>query len=126
MVLPVESLEHAPAPAASSRSHGIVIAVLPDGRFLQCSECKLRVRFPDAAQYGVTAKQFEFHPCGSTARRLIILKYEYKVPVMASCARCQRKFFTPSSPYVRDIVGSGQYLATKFDEHHCVQTVEVT
>src|ERR1700719_840696 len=127
MVLPVESLEHVPSSSSSSsRSHRITIVVSPDGRFLQCGECKLRVRFPDAARYGATAKQFESHPCGSTARRFIILKYEHKVPVMASCGRCQRKFFTPSSPYVRNIVGSGQYLVTKFDEHHCEPAEEIT
>jgi hypothetical protein len=120
MVLPVERVEHAPFPSSSSsRCHRIGIVVLPEGRVLQCSECKLRVRFPDASEYGVTARQFESHVCGAAPRRLIILKYEHNVPAMAACARCLRKFFTPSSPHARDVLASGHYLASKFDLHQC-------
>jgi hypothetical protein len=39
--------------------------------------------------------------------------------VLASCAHCQRKFFTPSSTFVGDAIGAEQYLATKFELHRC-------
>jgi hypothetical protein len=29
-------------------------------------------------------------------RNFVVLRYEGKVPTMASCAKCQRKFFTPA------------------------------
>jgi hypothetical protein len=31
-----------------------------------------------------------------TDRSFVVLNYQGKVPAMASCAKCQRKFFTPS------------------------------
>lgn len=51
-------------------------------------------------------------------RRFVVLKCVYKVPALASCARCQRKFFTPKA-YDRDPVGAVQYLIRKFDLHKC-------
>ena len=51
-------------------------------------------------------------------RNFIVLKYEGKVPVMAGCERCQRKFFTPAT-YSGDAVGAQQYLFSKFDRHNC-------
>jgi hypothetical protein len=49
----------------------------------------------------------------------VILKY-YKdsVPSMASCTKCQRKFFTPST-FRRDPALAGQYLLEKFAQHTC-------
>jgi hypothetical protein len=29
-------------------------------------------------------------------RSFVVLRYEGKVPTMASCTKCQRKFFTPA------------------------------
>jgi hypothetical protein len=49
---------------------------------------------------------------------LVILKYVNKAPSLASCAKCQRKFFTPNT-YFTDPVGAEQYLLDKFDRHHC-------
>jgi hypothetical protein len=37
---------------------------------------------------------------------------------MASCQKCQRKFFTPTS-YSDDPVGAQEYLSSKFDRHAC-------
>jgi hypothetical protein len=102
----------------SFSSHRISILVSPAGRFLVCRDCKLSFDFPDGARYGATAKRFEFHSCGSSERRFVIVRYEGKVPVMAACAKCEHKFFTPST-FARDPIGAEQYLANKFDLHRC-------
>ena len=41
-----------------------------------------------------------------------------KIPAMASCSHCQRKFFTPNS-YCNDPTGAAQYLLGRFDVHQC-------
>jgi hypothetical protein len=51
-------------------------------------------------------------------RTLIILRYEGEVPAMASCAQCQRKFFTPPT-FLRDRIEAERYLLNKFDQHEC-------
>jgi len=51
-------------------------------------------------------------------RDFVILKYQNKVPAMASCAKCLRKFFTPAT-YSRDPLGAKEYLLSKFDRHDC-------
>jgi hypothetical protein len=51
-------------------------------------------------------------------RRFVIVRYEGKVPAMASCAKCQRKFFTPAT-YARDSDEADVYLRRKFDLHSC-------
>ena len=92
---------------------------VPSGPFLVCRDCKLSFQFPDGMKYGAIAKQFEFHSCGSTERHFAILKHKGKVPAMASCANCQRKFFTPSRTCECDPIGAEPYLANKFDLHRC-------
>jgi len=99
--------------------HRISILMSPAGRCLQCRDCSLSFDFPDGAPYGLVAKQFEFHSCGSSARRFVIVRYEDKIPVLASCAKCEHKFFTPSSTFARDPIGAEQYLVAKFDLHRC-------
>ena len=42
-------------------------------------------------------------------RNFIVLRYEGKVPAMAGCEKCQRKFFTPT-PYYGDAVAAQEYL----------------
>jgi len=42
---------------------------------------------------------------------------------MASCAKCQLKFFTPET-FARDAVGAEEYLARKFDVHDCPAEIE--
>ena len=49
---------------------------------------------------------------------VIVLRYENQVPSMASCSKCQYKFFT-SSTFRRDRVGAELYLLDKFDQHEC-------
>jgi len=51
-------------------------------------------------------------------RKFVILRYEGKVPAMASCAKCQRKFFAPTT-YWGDPLGAQEYLLGKFDVHEC-------
>ena len=106
------------ASSSLSPCHRISILMSPLGRFLVCRDCKLSFQFSDGAQYGVIARQFEFHSCRSSERRFVIVRNE-KVPVMASCSKCERKFFTPTSTFERDAVGAEQYLAHKFDLHWC-------
>ena len=48
----------------------------------------------------------------------IVLRYVNKTPCLASCAKCQRKFFTPNT-YYNDPGGAEQYLRDKFDLHNC-------
>jgi hypothetical protein len=49
----------------------------------------------------------------------IVLKYVNKTPALASCGKCQRKFFTPNS-YFNDPFGAEEYLRGKFDLHDCL------
>jgi hypothetical protein len=51
-------------------------------------------------------------------RKFVILRYQSKVPAMAGCAKCQRKFFTPST-FSLDPLGAEWYLLSKFDLHGC-------
>ena len=51
-------------------------------------------------------------------RCFVILQYVDKVPSMASCAKCQRKFFTPTT-FRLDPIGAEEYLRFKFDLHKC-------
>jgi hypothetical protein len=48
----------------------------------------------------------------------VVLKHQGKVPAMASCTKCQRKFFIPAT-FSRDPVGAAEYLRSKFDAHRC-------
>ena len=51
-------------------------------------------------------------------RKFIVLRYEGKVPAMAACEKCKRKFFTPAT-YARDAIGAEEYLFGKFNHHDC-------
>jgi hypothetical protein len=53
-------------------------------------------------------------------RSFVILKNINKTPSLASCSKCQRKFFTPNS-YYSDRIGAELYLQEKFDLHRCEQ-----
>jgi len=55
---------------------------------------------------------------GMAERNFILLRREGKVPAMAGCEKCQRKFFTPAI-YSRDAVAAQDYLFSKFDRHDC-------
>jgi hypothetical protein len=77
-------------------------------------------------EFRAIAKNFESHLCFPSFRsprwhtdsRFVIVRYEDKVPAMASCIKCERKFFTPAS-LARDAVGAEKYLGQKFDAHQC-------
>jgi hypothetical protein len=49
---------------------------------------------------------------------VIVMKYRDQVPSMASCAKCQYKFFTPSD-FRGNCRGAELYLLDKFDLHEC-------
>jgi hypothetical protein len=135
-------------PASSSlppSPHRIGILMCPVGRFLECKDCELSFEFPDGAQFDAVAKQFQSHLCGPpirisdwliekivkdgapvpnrSERRFVIVRYESKVPAMASCAKCERKFFTPTT-LARDAIGAEEYLVRKFDVHDCPAEIE--
>ena len=52
-------------------------------------------------------------------RTFRILAYVDKILSMASCNKCQRKFFTPDGMFRRDPVGTEEYLREKFVQHQC-------
>jgi hypothetical protein len=59
-------------------------------------------------------------------RNFIVLRYyEGKVPAMAGCEKCQRKFFTPTI-YSCDAAGAQEYLFSKFDHHNCDESQRKT
>jgi hypothetical protein len=51
-------------------------------------------------------------------QQFVILKKLGEVAVMAGCARCGRKFFTPSTLFP-DAFGAEEYLRGKFEIHDC-------
>jgi hypothetical protein len=51
-------------------------------------------------------------------RSFVVLRDEGKVPTMASCTKCQHKFFTPAQ-FAGDAVIGERYLTHKFDLHRC-------
>jgi hypothetical protein len=132
-----------PASSSPPPPHRIGIVMSPVGRFLQCRDCQLSYTFPDAIKFGAIAKQFGSHLCisplrfsgwrirnsipdkpvPSSERGFAILRYEGKVPAMASCAKCERKFFTLAT-FARDAVGAAEYLGQKFDLHVCTEIEE--
>jgi len=109
--------------------HRIAILMSPVGRFLQCRDCQLSFTFPDGAQFGTIAKQFGSYLCSSPirvsgvliGRHFVIVRCEGKVPAMASCAKCDRKFFTPTT-LANDAIGAEEYLGRKFDVHECEES----
>lgn len=57
-------------------------------------------------------------------RAFVILKHGTdNVPSMESCAKCQRKFFTPNA-LRRDPALAEQYLLEKFTQHACPKETE--
>jgi hypothetical protein len=48
-----------------------------------------------------------------------VLKYRDKTPILAACARCQLKFFTPSE-MMNDWMAASDYLWKKHYTHQCV------
>jgi hypothetical protein len=52
-------------------------------------------------------------------REFKILVYVDKVPSMASCTKCHRKFFTPRWTFPHDPRGAELYLMERFMQHRC-------
>jgi hypothetical protein len=52
-------------------------------------------------------------------REFVVLRSAGKVPMMAACTRCGRKFFTPST-VKRDVLAAQAYLEEKFARHACL------
>lgn len=115
-------------------SHRICIVMSADGRRLRCRDCLLSFSFPFGAQYDEVAKEFQMHECRfpsripphadivtarkETDRHLVMLRYEGRVAVMASCARCELKFFVPTT-LSRDALEAEAYLVQRFAAHRC-------
>ena len=112
-------------------AHRIGVPMSPAGRFLKCKDCLVCFDFPDGEQYNAVAGQFESHLCGSQAQRvsragrdrsLVFLRYQARVPVMASCAKCNLRFFTLTK-VSRDRFGADEYLLRhNFHEHECEES----
>jgi hypothetical protein len=47
-------------------SHRVAILMAAEGRFLECLNCRLRIRFSAGTQYEVIVRQFDSHLCGSS------------------------------------------------------------
>jgi hypothetical protein len=45
--------------------HYVGILMCPNGRFLECINCRLRIVFPEGAPFDTISKQFASHPCSS-------------------------------------------------------------
>ena len=77
------------------------------------------------ARYGVMSptqsegKRFvKMHAPCSLERTFVILKRVNRVPSLAACSSCQRKFFTLAT-YHDDPARAEQYLYEKFVMHRC-------
>jgi len=55
----------------------------------------------------------------SQHHEFVVLRSAGTVPIMAGCARCGRKFFTPSS-VKREALVAQAYLEEKFARHACL------
>ena len=92
-------------------------------QILICSKCRKRVQHESAYadEYGNPVHE-ECYISRLTGQKdlagFIVLKYVNRTPSLASCARCQHKFFTPASFY-NDPDGAEQYLRGKFKTHNC-------
>jgi hypothetical protein len=71
-----------------------------------------------AASCNVSAGNTPILSKGWQIDRRFVVRYELKVPAMASCSNCKRKFFTPTA-LARDAVAAEEYLGHKFDTHEC-------
>ncbi len=115
-------------------THHIGILMSPAGRFLECSNCHLSLDFPYGERFVAIAKQFDAQLCRSSVRipariedrvtneterrRFVIVLYEGEVPIMAACAKCLGKFFTPAT-LAHDAIGAERYLVHKYHLHRC-------
>ena len=74
------------APGATPPPHLIGVLMSPEGHFLECATCRLRVEFPHGAHFNTISKQFciLFVRLGSPAERrlleVVIAKLENTAP----------------------------------------------
>jgi hypothetical protein len=55
---------------------------------------------------------------GTERRRLVVLSFAGQVPMMASCTKCESKFFTPTV-LAHDATRAERYLFHKYQLHRC-------
>jgi hypothetical protein len=92
----------------------------------RCTKCKQIFNTPPEAMCNPEKATRDFyaafaaHQClaENLGRSLVILKYKDKVPIVASCSACHRKFLTVVS-LLHDPRGAERYLLEKFDLHKC-------
>jgi hypothetical protein len=65
--------------------------VSPEGRFLQCIDCKLRFEFPDGAEFGTIAKQFT-ETCSNHLRPVVADMHEQEIWFTNQLAVVKQKF----------------------------------
>jgi hypothetical protein len=64
LVIECGELEDALADLDSVRArHRIAVLMSPEGRFLECIDCRLQVEFAAGKQYNTILKQFESQSC---------------------------------------------------------------
>lgn len=74
----VGELEYAMSAFSSKPTlHRVGILMSPEGRFLECINCLLRLEFPAGAKFATIAKRFESYSCGADARAIPV-----KVPTV--------------------------------------------
>jgi hypothetical protein len=83
---------------------------------------KTRLKILDDQKCQVTGGQVV--PDCSVMEYFKILAYVNKVPSLATCTQCEKKFFTPSGVFQRDRLGAEDYLREKFAKHQCPRTQE--
>jgi hypothetical protein len=93
------------------------------GRCTQC--CQIFSTSPEATANPEKATRdfytaFTAHQClaKNLGRSLVILRYKDKVPIVASCSACHRKFLTVVA-FLHDARAAEQYLLEEFDLHQC-------
>src|SRR5579859_4538360 len=92
---------------------------------LICSICRKRIAVEtgNTDEYGNAVHEACYisrvtAQTGADLTGFIVVQRVNRTPSLASCARCERKFFTPTS-YYGDPYGAEQYLRGKFNLHKC-------
>jgi len=96
----------------------------------RCTKCGKIFNTPPEATANPEKATWDFyaafagHQCLTTSlrRSLVILKHKDKVPIVASCTACHRKFFTVAT-LLHDPRGAERDLLEKFDLHKCSSDV---
>lgn len=99
----------------------------------RCTQCSQIFSTPPEARANAEKATRDFyagfaaHKClaKGLSRSLVILKHKDKVPLVASCSACHRKFLTIVA-FLHDPRGAEQYLLEKFDLHKCSGDVSLS